>query len=324
MPNQAHSEFSFDLYPGLDAELNAAYARNVEHGNASAEALGAAGIAAAVGNALNQGKPNTLSMAAEVQAWAKPELEAASDKWRAYSGVLAGNFDKNYIEGLANPNFGATINRLYEAQRALNSSAETTSSGERVGETMRLVAVPWKAFKEALDDLPGCVNQMRRAQGINEDDYINDNLLAAINSDEPMYKSWDNPGVMYTAREYLDYKISQDGSWGIVLMQTSNEAGVDGWRGQSPDELTGNGTRTPMLEGQPVGSAGIFEWLAVTLQEDPRQLSRQDYSWLLANRLTGDGGSQVPCGVWDVGRVGSILRWADRQGGATRPRLAVM
>lgn len=325
MPNQAHSsEFSFDLYPGLDAELNAAYARNIEQGNASAEAVATAGIAAAVGNALSQARPDTLSMAAEVQAWAKPELEAATDKWRLYSGVLAGNFDKNYIQGLANPNFGATINRLHEAQLALNASGETTPAGERVGETMHLVAVPWKAFKEAIDNLPQWVSQMRRAQSINEDDYINDDLLEAIKSDKPIYKSWDNPGVTYTAREYLDYKISQDGPWGTVLIQTSDEAGVDNWKGQSPDELTHQGTWTPELEGKPVGSMGIFEWLAVTMQEDPRQLSSKDYSWLLANRLTVDGGPQVPFGFWRGGQVGSILDWAVRQLGDTRPRLAVM
>ncbi len=88
-----------------------------------------------------------------------------------------------------------------------------------------------------------------------------------------MYRSRDNPGVIYTAREYLDYKISQDDPWGIMLMQTISEAGVDSRKVQSHQELTGNGTRTPMLGGRPVCSTGIFEWLALMLQERPDELS---------------------------------------------------
>jgi hypothetical protein len=69
---------------------------------------------------------------------------------------------------------------------------------------------------------------------------------------------------------------------------------------------------------------GLLEWVSLSLQEDPRELSNQDWSWLLANFVEVDGGPQVAYGNWDGGQVGSNFDHPGSDDGGGRPRLAVM
>ena len=48
--------FSFDVYPGLDAELDAAYRRNIEAGTASVEVVATEGLAAAIAENLDNSR----------------------------------------------------------------------------------------------------------------------------------------------------------------------------------------------------------------------------------------------------------------------------
>ena len=129
--------------------------------------------------------------------------------------------------------------------------------------------------------------------------------------------------------EYLNQRIKQDGDWGIILAQTSDEAGLERLvkgspSDRTPDKLTDNGSTNFIVAGQKVDGMGIFEWIALTFQEDPTKLSTKDVSWLLANRLKINGVPQVPYGVWGGSRVKSDLVSPDYGRDDARPRLAVI
>ncbi len=165
---------------------------------------------------------------------------------------------------------------------------------------------------------------MRDRQGITKNnDVVIEQLITAIGSNQPLYRAVSQSSQLLTVEEYLESKIAEDGPWGVMLAQTSNLAGFRSIVGQSPDEMTVGGTRHLQLVGQHVDAMGIFEWLALTLQEDPRTLSSGDHSWLLANRLSLLSGLYVPDGCWTGGVVSSGLSQPRYIGADTRVRLAV-
>jgi hypothetical protein len=328
------SEFSFDLYPGLDADLQAAYVRNVQQGNASPELVATAGIAAAVNETLAQQSAETTQLDPRISEWENQELnmpDSALNKWRRYGGHLGTQIHIPSTAGelqhavMKPGRYEGVIEKLYNARNALYQDGEVTpTGGENIGDTMHLAAVPWQMFRDNLGDLEGVMNKLRGVQGINSEDYIGPNIIKLLQGNHRFYKSWDEPGVFYTAAEYLDHKIEQDGPWGLMLVQTGDEPGAKSLIGQSPDDLTGRANHTPVIAGQEVGSFGLFEWLALTLQEDPKQLSTQYYSWMIANRTEVTGDPRVPIGDWNDVQVKSNLYYADNQRGVARPRLAVM
>ncbi|MBI1862987.1 hypothetical protein HYS00_02615 [Candidatus Microgenomates bacterium] len=283
------SDFSFDLYPGLDADLDAAYERNIAQGTASPEDVATSGLAAVVQEALVKAPvPSSETLNPEASLWAVEELMPVLTSWKRYD-----------------THFSSFMPDMSDISR-------------------NLVLVPWREMKARLSDFGGWLEGLRETQGLPKD-YINDQLLTAIQTDQAIYRTPNLPDQMISMSTYLDRKIEQDGSWGIMLAQTSDEAGIDVLKGQSPDQLTENGEKDFKVAGQQVDAMGIFEWIALTLQENPRMLSSKDYSWLLANRFTdSSGGPLVPFGCWDVGQVGSFLNDADYQYDNTRPRLAVM
>ena len=265
----------------------------------------------------------------EVQSWASAELnnnfaDGALGAWQRYEGVLGSTVPTNVDELLqTNPNLAPTLTRLHEAKQALAAIGETTPEGLNVGETMRLLVMPWQAISDNRANLGDWVNRMRAIQGIQNGDYINDDLLAIITGDQPLYRDAGNPSQLRTSSDYLARKIEQDGPWGVILTQTSDQAGlkriVEGSdENRSPDAMTNTGAGHFEVAGRAVDDMGIFEWLGLTLQEDPTKLSSQDYSWMLANRVEVSGDPRVPRGDWDGGQVESHLDWADDQGDMRR------
>lgn len=320
MTTPPSSEFSYDLYPGLDADLEAALARNIANGIADAGKVATSGLANAVSERLNDFADT------EAKHWAAGELYNAAQKWHRYD--LSPDSRRSLGQGYdpRSPNMIRQVEKLFEAKQDFTNSGYTTPEGTPIGETMKLIMVPWQHFKDHLDDIPTLLRQMRQTQGITNDDYLNNDLISAINFAKPMYQSPHQPGHLISALHYLDMKIAQDGAWGVMLAQTSNEAGLEHLKQQSPDQLTTSGgvSDNLRLKNIPVDSMGIFEWWAITLQEDPSQLSNSDYSWLLANRLDVNGVARVLCGRWDDGQVRSRLYDADYRFDDIRPRLAVM
>jgi len=328
MTTPPSSEFSYDLYPGLDADLEAALARNIANGVAADPAqVATSGLASVVGNVINQ--PGNIQLAPEAQAWGQGEIVRAGTNWLQYGDVLqTATLNSPQQLRVIHPNLDRKIQHLYDDREQLVRSGYKTPEGTPIGETMKLVLVPWQLFKDHLGTHQTMLTQMRsrQSQVTLKEDYINEQLLDAINNNTPMYRPQSRPGDLITAAEYLDGKIKQDGPWGVMLAQTSNDAGIEQYKGKSPDDLTitANGHDNLRLKQVQVDQMGIFEWWALTLQEDPSQLSNSDYSWLLANRLDVNGVARVPCGYWNGGRVDSRLGDAGHQAGDVRPRLAVM
>jgi hypothetical protein len=267
-------------------------------------------------------------LSSEVQVWASEALNNLSnyfDTWQNYDGQLGVAKSVSVGELAANnPNLVSKLTHLYETKQALLASGESTPEGTNIGETMRLALVPWQEMRNHLSDFDEWVDGLRNAQGLDSEDYINEDLLAAIKGNSPFYRDSVTPSQLLTASQYLDKKIAEDGPVGVMLVQTSDAAGIERLVGQSPDQMTSDGSQHLEVAGSNVDSMGVFEWIALTLQSDPAQLSSDDYSWMLANRLDVSGDPHVPFGGWDGGRVRSLLNWAGSQVGDVRVRLAVM
>lgn len=230
-----------------------------------------------------------------------------------------------------NPNLAPTLTRLYEAKQVLTSSGEVTPEGLNLGETMHQIVMPWQVLRDRVGSNFGAwVNKMRGVQcTAQSNNYIVDSLLSAITENQPLYRTPDAPERLITPTEYLDRKIAQDGAWGVMLLQTSDQAGLrriverpEDMR--SPDAMTNNGVGDFEIAAIKADNLGIFEWLAASFQEDPSKLSSQDLSWMLANCIDVDGDPHVPQGSWRGGQVRSGLRWAYSQYKGVRVRPAVM
>jgi hypothetical protein len=342
MSNQSPTEFSFDLYPGLDSELDDAYRRNIEGGIAAPDTA-VTGLAAVVGNSLHD--PNRFKLAPEVSDWVAEELLPSTlNGWLRYADkmgldtIRTALVNKSIDEFIQPQNRAEALSNLFKAREDFVGADERTPNGDDVGESMHLVLIPWHSFRDNLDRLDEWIKEMRTTQGIATlVDYFDSSLLQAIKDETPMYRSTKRllgqngtTPQWISAREYLNERMDSDGAWGVMLAQTSDDAGLrylvedtpDDER--SPDALTDNGSYHLRVAGHYADAMGVFEWLALTLQEDPSKMSSQDLSWLLANRIDVNGGPCVPDGVFRGGRVGSGLSGADVGNSDIRPRLAVM
>lgn len=338
-------DFSFDVYPGLDAELDAAFERNIALGHANPAEIAPAGLAAVVQETLQQNAPESLPDALSPQTahWIETmDFASMSESWTQYEALTSKYpVPKIVVELMDQTPWGPeTIERLYHAHDALSTSGETTAAGVNISETMQLALIPWAAIRDNLDDFPGWVKKMRDAQGIaTSDDFINPDIVSAIQSNAKFYRNTlagqnfqsqplEHP--WFSAREYVNQRITHDGNWGVMLVQTSKDAGIQRLNegastDRTPNALTAGGQSPFRIAGEDVGAMGIFEWVALSLQEDPQGISAADYSWLLANCIEdANGVARVPCGYWNDGQVESDLDSADFGDGVVRPRLAVM
>jgi hypothetical protein len=278
-------------------------------------------------------------LSAEAASWARVELDnnfadGALGSWDRYSARLGQTVPRTAEELLqVSPNLATRFENLYRAKQDLIASNEATPEDLNVGETMKLVLMPWRTLKDNLHRLPEWIKELRDIQGLaTSNDYFNDDLLAALQNGTEMYRN-PVPGMTsrsyVSAEAYLDHKLTTDGDWGVILAQTSDHAGlkrlVEGPAEQrSPDALTNNGSEHFKVADHDVDHMGILEWLSLTFQEDPSKLSSQDVSWFLANRFEVSGVPHVPYGYWRVGQVESYLLWAAYRDDVVRVRLAVM
>lgn len=286
-----------ELYPGLDYELEAAYKRNIG-APADEESISVTGLEAVV---KESGEPSL-----EVKEWAYPQLEQALGAWQIYEDQLVPPRSTEQLKE-EHPKFKETLDRLHSAKKALNLYEEPTPENLNLGDTMNLVLVPWAAIERNLGSFESFDEELRLAQGEVKNDWIDPNFLEAIKNDAPMYISTElSSGNLIRPREYLQQKIAFDGPWGIILAQTSNKPGLAGLNRESPDQMTANGITQLSIDvgkGLSVGAMGIFEYLALTLQQNPRSLSRVtgnqgnkqgDRSWLPANRFYLGNRPHVP------------------------------
>jgi hypothetical protein len=84
MTTPPSSEFSYDLYPGLDDELQAALERNIANGTAGLAEIATAGLAAAVAEHAAGPNLNTEWSSLESLLWCTNELSSARESWLDY------------------------------------------------------------------------------------------------------------------------------------------------------------------------------------------------------------------------------------------------
>lgn len=271
------------------------------------------------------------SLTSEVKEWASSELDGRDGvlrRWRRYGSALKVSIPRSVDELLqVQPNLAPTFMRLHYAKQELTRSREVTIDGKKgknVGETMHLAVLPWQAMSGNLYDFDEWVKAVRKIQGRGEPDYIEDHLLQAIQIDKRLYCSPDNPMRLLTPSEYLKEKITYDGPWGIMLAQTSPQAGYQGVSGRCANELTNSGISHLELAGHYVDAMGTLEWVALTMQEDS-YTSWPSMSLLLANRHIYDSREHVAFGYVNPEnlQVVSNLGMPDYRSDA-QPRLAVM
>lgn len=226
----------------------------------------------------------------EVALWAHQELTAAQESWDAY-GEEGKRASQSFLSG---PNSLAKLGYFYEAHARIAGAtaynfegiedALRTPKGTHIAETMHLVYVPWK---QLLDTLTGdgpipdrWLMQMRAEQGYTNQEYgygvLMDQLRAgSIAYRAPVRHELDDVSGWINAEGYLRKRIEEDGEWGVVLAQTTADAGVTGpdWQ-TSFEQPSGEPLRMSKvageLRGMAVGGAdvsglGVFEMTAITL-----------------------------------------------------------
>lgn len=333
------ADFSFDVYPGLDRELDAVYQRNLEQGLASGEVVAAVALQTTIDQELQHTVPPGYELETDEKHWVMEEFASRGGehtgrlswvKYEAVGGFIAQTSYDDLVQ--TNPNINEKLSHLYRAREALKGSGEVTPEGKNIGEELHLITIPWQAMRDKLETFPDWVKAMRTEQGLASSiDYFDDQLLNLVTKETgSLYRDPRDPKTRMSAKRYLDLRIEQDGPWGVMLAQTSIQAGLERLvkgspSDRTPNTLTNNGDENLMVAGQAVDAMGIFEWIALSLQENPTRLSSGDLSWLLANRIEdANGDARVPFGDWGGGRVGSRVYSAGNGNGIVRPRLAVI
>jgi hypothetical protein len=137
----------------------------------------------------------------------------------------------------------------------------------------------------------------------------------------------------------LAYLRSQVPAWGIGLMQASPRSGFKSEHYKahmSPRQLTENWQGRLVIGDMEspdankcvnVGCLGVFEWLALTLQEnDDNTIDKHSESWLIANRIIVDSENTtyVPVGGSSVGRPYITVALDSETESRAKLRLAIL
>jgi hypothetical protein len=196
--------------------------------------------------------------------------------------------------------------KIYESMKDRDN--DPISAFFEVAENMRLVVIPWAEFKDHLPTINSWLSKLRVLHnGRTSSNEIPPTLQEAIKSAVPFYTHPDNPDMLLTAEQYLELRIEQDGMYGIMLVQT-DRVGDRTEPLKTPDYYTSKGSSnfTADVDGEKISLSdmGLFEWLALTLQnEDQETPNRAAYipegenTFLLANRLKDSAGRDlVPVG----------------------------
>lgn len=283
----------FNIYPDLDADVVAAQ---------NSDLLSKIDLAKTIGADVKTHIDLSPEEVRRRNEWAEREIDGALEKWRIFE-----NFDlvmpATAYELLQAQDL-EKLSRLFVAKTALNQSGEKTPGGRPVGETMHLVIVPWGAFKKHGADFSNWHRDLQNPRNSTNasgqkrwmfsipqfiEGVVGEKNYEWMGGSRPRELAWyrdpDDSVRLLTTEEYLNKKIDTDGPIGLMLMQTSNEAGTETTANKSPDELTDGGSKHLEVAGLPVDAMGFFEWLALNLQEDPHNISNHNKSLLLANRF---------------------------------------
>lgn len=268
----------------------------------------------------------------EAEEWALPRLTQAIEKWEKFnsSKIIESIPTSTYDFILKSKNLSEAIDELYLANLMLYGSGEETPEGINIADSMELVLIPWDFYQKSLEKnlFINSLDRLRSVQGI-EKDLIDPQIIRVIHEDMPIYLHPASGGFLST-KQYVDFMVETHGPWGLMLAQANNQAGTKTSIGESANNLNKNGFSHmeigggPLVNGQDVDFMGILEWIALTLQEDPKQISRNGFSVLLANRLELQNDDYVPFGAYIQGGERLFKIKTSEQDERLGPRLAVM
>lgn len=239
---------------------------------------------------VNQEAARKKRLSPEVTLWAQQELTAAQAPWDAYGedgkqatqSFLAG---ANSLKKLTDFHdacariAGATVYNFEGVKDVLR-----TSNGTPISQTMHLVYVPWKQLYDTITGngpIPDkWLAHMRTQQTRAVEEYGYGVLMDQLRAGSVLYrvprraKSKDAPGWT-DAKGYLERRMAEDGEWGAVLAQNTDDAGVIGpdWQ-MSFDQPSGEPLRTSKAVSElrglgihdfDVTGLGVFEMTAIML-----------------------------------------------------------
>ncbi len=200
-------------------------------------------------------------------------IEHAVESWKQYidtPGLRLPRDPEHFKRFLRD--YEGTVDQLTRIKLDMIDFGKTTEGrtigGHNIGRSLSPLLVPWEFFKNHVEGTTtSAIRYMRSMQGI-EEHALDDPAFFDRNAINYSYRAPYSYGSGYDADrgKYLEDRFASDGWWGIILAQTGSTAGQS--RRKPPSELIEN--RTYRLEGYRADSFGIFEWLALTLQEDPR------------------------------------------------------
>ncbi len=268
------SSFSFDIYPDVDAELAAAYQRNVASGDASPEEVAQGALSAVVAQGLENSRPLAGEIPKNLYDRFMGALEATQDIYAA-SAILVPDYRDAQFESVN----WQRLSDVYEGMRSQDLQPEIVVSRRGISEA------DWKSIYARL---PNAQNG-----GL----YINENVSRDWSTiDPPEEQDWSVSVVSATETPLI-----------VNVSHNLAKAGADektALEGVYLGETSPNDNAT-IRDSYPT----LNEYLtlqALHLRTGVKRVDAETATWLHG---TFDNGSKAPCGYWysDDGRV--RVRW---------------
>lgn len=246
-------------------------------------------------NSYRQGEHSRIPLNKEFVEWMNNEFDLILSSWNKHSNILGNNLNLYDIIDTDNPEVIKNIKKLYDTVTQLKKNKLKDKNGELIADNLELVAIPWKLFRDNIDNLEYLINRFRDNQSIGYDEYkpsqydsatgYLNQLIDAINSNQLYYNDNLKSDTKITLRDYLDNKINEDGDWGLML--TSSTSGLEDSIRQFSNQYPFIKDYAPTLKEvfksipSKVNAMGLFEWLAQSIQND----SSIDNTVLLSTKI---------------------------------------
>lgn len=254
------------------------------------------------------------------------EINTAIESWRKYGGVDGLRLPRD-IEQLSrfNRDFDGLIEKLTAVKLEMIKFGRTQEGmmpdGTNIGETLHPVLIPWEFFAHHAGSgtLPKALKLLREKQSIEE--HVLD--YPFMIGRENLAGDKDVTYFPQSSLTYLRKKIGDDGWWGIFLIQSQEpyKPLADGlmpetkikkiknyrgdWERNEPD------VKFRRMNGYDIDMLGLYEWLALTLQEEPESF-KGDLTLLTSNivlRASHGEDILVAYGGWDEKTKRVVQNW---------------
>ncbi len=276
----SHQEpsFSFDLYPGLDAELEAAFARNIEGGTANPEIVAAAGLQAAIAETVAKQDPRAeIDVSPEFQTAFDSACEASTELFGRYTGITAGELSAGsfHFKELD----WHKVSRAYEVMEATGLRPEVVVAPQ--GENI-------KFWKDVFAKLPGTKNK-----GLYIDKDIEKHWSELNDSDDQLWAIRVVPAGPSPAAQGVPHSMTKPDLHSVF--------------GDEVAEALGLGSVSAVSDTFP-DLRTYLTMQALRLEHGQEPLDAKTYTWL---KGTFDNGKKAPYADWRPGDGQVIVYWVE-------------